>query len=64
MQWTVRYFLRKKATWEEHGRRAFNGMKYGAAAYAARQSAMWHGMAQSADTKFTASHPMYISPDV
>jgi hypothetical protein len=57
MQWTVRYFLHQSFIWTE--RAQITCQKPGPAAYAARQSALWHKMAADADRLFTKFNHIY-----
>jgi len=62
MQWTVRYFQHKMQMWDEHRRISISAKKFGAAAYAACQSATWDKMAKVADHTFSLEKTFYISP--
>ena len=64
MQWTVRYFEHKKEAWQRQGMSACADNKMGAAAYAARQSAIWGKMARKADRAFSTNNCNYNSPYV
>ena len=61
MQWSVCYFMHKTQVWEEHRKNALVDNKYGAAVYAARQSAKWSDMACHADQAFDID-TLYTSP--
>ena len=53
--------MHKTQVWEEHRKNALVDNKYGAAAYAAWQSAKWSDMARHADRAFDID-TLYTSP--
>ena len=53
--------MHKTQVWEEHRKNALVDNKYGATAYAARQSAKWSYMAHHADQAFDID-TLYTSP--
>jgi hypothetical protein len=58
MQWTVRYFLKEAAIW--NNRSKWNQNSPGAAAYAARQAAISFRRAAAADRMFKKVHPSHV----
>jgi hypothetical protein len=60
MESAVRYFQHQEKYWQEKQELIDPQLQPGHAAWAARQSAMWHSMAMQADSRFNGlveSHP-------
>ena len=53
MESAVRYFTHQEQIWEAKGVVIDSQLQPGHAAWAARQSAMWHSMATHAESRFT-----------
>jgi hypothetical protein len=58
MEWTVRYFLHMADKWNKNSIK--DNLSPGAMAYAARQSAIWHGRAASADKDFKLANTGHV----
>ena len=59
MRWTVKYFSYRSDIWRKCNATAIVKHDNGAAAYAARQQAIWTGLADKADKQFKHIHPLY-----
>lgn len=59
MRWTVKYFSYRSDAWRKFNATAIVKHDKGAAAYAARQEAIWTGLANRAEKDFKHIHPLF-----